>query len=247
MEIRTLLFSTSLLFWPSRLNGLSIPGAKVLTFGYENEPIVVIDEFSGAVELLIKAGLEAEYTEASAYYPGLRAPANPNYLRVRDKMMLEIFNSVFGLRRNIICENASYSLVTTPRSDLTSRQRIPHVDDIIPNVLAIMHYLGPPETGGTAFYRHRRTGYETLTKDRYAAYQTALKLDDEEFGQPAKGYICGDTDRYEMIGKVDAKPDRLILYRGQILHSGWIPHTLPLSSDPAKGRLTINMFLKGNP
>ena len=110
-----------------------------------------------------------------------------------------------------------------------------------------MHYLKGPETGGTAFYRHRRTGFEILTADRYEIYQRALKRDEEEFGPPPPEYICGDTDRYELIGKVDAQPDRLILYRGQALHSGWISNTLPLSSNPAQGRLTINMFLTGYP
>lgn len=225
----------------------NISGAKIINFGNEKAPIVIIDNFTGAVELLIEAGLQAQYSQSLAAYPGLRAPANPNYLKLRDGLMLKIFNSVFGLYKNISCEDASYSLVTTARHELTASQSIPHIDDTSPNVLAIMHYLRNIETGGTAFYRHRRTGYETITAERYPDYQKALRLDEEDYGPPAPGYISGDTERYELIGKVDAKPDRLILYRGQALHSGWIPPSLPLSADPAKGRLTINMFLTGYP
>ena len=48
-----------------------------------------------------------------------------------------------------------------------------------------------------------------------------------------------------MIGEVEARPDRLVLYRGRLLHSGVIPAPQALSDDPKTGRLTINMFLRG--
>jgi len=76
-----------------------IAGAETINFGQEKSPIVIIDNFTGAVELLIEAGLKANYKEAPAAYPGLRATANPNYLKLRDAMMLEIFNNIFGLHR----------------------------------------------------------------------------------------------------------------------------------------------------
>lgn len=47
-----------------------------------------------------------------------------------------------------------------------------------------------------------------------------------------------------MIGEIAAVPDRLILYRGRLLHSGVIPQRDKLSSDPAAVRLTINLFLE---
>ncbi len=227
------------------LDTSNIAGATTLYIGEEKEPVVIIDKFSNNIDMIIEAGLKAEYQKSESAYPGLRAPANPNYLKLRDAMMFKIFSTIFGLSKHIKCENAAYSLVTTPRNALTPQQCLPHIDDVAPNVLAIMHYLRGPETGGTAFYRHRRTGFETLTIDRYEKYQEAMREDDEDFGPPAQNYIGGHTERYEMIEKIDAKPDRLILYRGYLLHSGWISQTLPLSTDPADGRLTVNMFLKG--
>ena len=50
----------------------------------------------------------------------------------------------------------------------------------------------------------------------------------------------------EQIGAVEARPDRMALYRGRQLHSGIIPDPAALSDDPARGRLTINMFLFGS-
>jgi len=227
------------------LNINHIAGATTLFLGQEKEPVVIIDNFSNALSPIISAALTADYQKADAAYPGLRAPANPNYLKLRDGLMFQIFSEIFGLAKHIKCESASYSLVTLPPAELNVRQRIPHVDDVNPNILAIMHYLKGPEDNGTAFYRHRRTGFETITSERYGIYQAALKKDDEAYGPPPLEYICGDTERYEMIGNVKAKADRLIIYRGYMLHSGQITQDMDLSPDPAKGRLTVNMFLRG--
>ena len=49
-----------------------------------------------------------------------------------------------------------------------------------------------------------------------------------------------------MIDEVEARPDRLVLYRGRQLDSGVIPDIAALSPDPRRGRLTINMFLIGS-
>ncbi len=107
-----------------------------------------------------------------------------------------------------------------------------------------MHYLLGPESGGTAFYRHRATGFEAITPDRQARYEDAAQAEDHS-GEPGPAYHYGDNDRYEMIGEIEAKPDRFILYRGWSLHSGVIPTNANLSADPSEGRLTINMFLMG--
>ena len=141
---------------------------------------------------------------------------------------------------------AAYSLVTRGAADLSPPQRIPHHDHTAPNVLAAMHYLLGPESGGTAFYRHRRTGFETITPERKARYEAALREDEREFGPMPQGYYYGDSDRYELIGEVEARPDRFAIYRGRLLHSGIIPAPEKLSSDPGSGRLTINLFLGGS-
>lgn len=219
---------------------------KTIYLGRDKSPLVIIDGFSNAVELIISAGLQANYKPAGAAYPGLRAAANPNYLKLHDALMFQIFQETFNLSKHIAVENAAYSLVTTPRTELKDYQCIPHIDDTNSNLLAIMHFLRGPETGGTAFYRHKRTGFETITAERYDSYKRALAEDEAAYGPPVKDYIHGDTNRFEMIENIEARPDRLVIYRGHALHSGYITPMTHLSSDPAKGRLTVNMFLKGH-
>ncbi|RNJ61953.1 MAG: hypothetical protein EDM03_10610 [Porphyrobacter sp. IPPAS B-1204] len=225
-----------------------LPDASITVerLGREGEPLVIIDNFTGQPERLRAMGTAAQYHPAGVDYPGRRALADPSYLDLRRELMMQVMGRVFGLSRGISCEIAAFSLVTLPPEQLSPRQRIPHHDHSDAGRVAIMHYLDGPDSGGTAFYRHRRTGFEAITPEREAAYAAALAEDERDYGPPPLAYPHGDSDAFEQIGAVEARPDRLALYRGRQLHSGIIPDPAALSDDPAKGRLTVNMFLFGS-
>ena len=229
------------------LTPMQLPQAKVSVrrIGKEGEPLVIIDHFTGQPERLRAMGGAAQYYPAGVDYPGIRAPADPSYLDLRRELMMRVIGEVFGLRQSISCEVAAFSVVTLSPEQLSPRQRIPHHDHSDGGRVAIMHYLDGPESGGTAFYRHRRTGFEAITPDREDAYAAALEEDAREFGEPPAGYPQ-DSERFEKIAEVEARVDRLALYRGRQLHSGIIPDAGALSDDPASGRLTVNMFLYGS-
>jgi hypothetical protein len=224
-----------------------LPDATVTVerLGREGEPLVIIDNFTGQPERLRAMGLAAHYHPAGVDYPGIRALADPSYLDLRRELMMQVMARVFGLSRGVQCEIAAFSLVTLAPEQLSLRQRIPHHDHSDAGRVAIMHYLDGPASGGTAFFRHKRTGFEAITPAREAAFAAALAEDEREFGPPPPGYPLGDSDAYEQIGAVEARPDRMALYRGRQLHSGIIPDPAALSADPAQGRLTVNMFLYG--
>ena len=213
--------------------------------GAEGEPLVIIDGFSGAVDALLEAGYVTAYRHAGASYPGIRSWADPSYLDRRRPLMMQIMQRVFGFSRGVRLDASTFSLVTLAEHQLAPLQRIPHYDHAGGEVVAVMHYLHGPETGGTAFYRHRRTGFETITPARESAYNEALAQDERCYGMPQARYFYGDSDWFEQIDEVEARPDRLVLYRGRQLHSGVIPDPTLLSTDPRQGRLTINMFLVG--
>lgn len=226
---------------------LSQPQVSVRKIGRIGAPLVIVDGFSGKVDKLLEAGYAAEYEDPGAGYPGKRAWFDPGYLDIRRDLMMQIVRRVFGIAHGIRSDLSCFSLVTTPEAELHPLQRIPHYDRASSgHVIGIMHYLLGPESGGTAFYRHRRTGLELIADDDIAGYEAAIERDDAEYGLPSARYCYGDSERYEMIGEVEARPDRLILYPGRMLHSGIIPDPEKLSSDPRKGRLTINLFLVGN-
>lgn len=222
------------------------PKVSVSRIGSEGEPLVVIDNFTGQPERLRAMGEQAQYYPAGVDYPGIRAPADPSYLDIRRELMMRVMGQVFGLNRSIACEVAAFSVVTLAPESLSARQRIPHHDHSDAGRVAVMHYLDGPHSGGTAFYRHKRTGFETIRPEREAGYAAALDEDAREFGEPPVAYPCADTPGFEQIGAVEARVDRLALYRGRQLHSGIIPDPQVLSDDPARGRLTVNMFLNGS-
>ena len=221
------------------------PQISLRHMGREGEPLVVIDRFSGMVESLFEAGYGATYQHAGAAYPGIRSWADPSYLDRRRDLMMQIMQRVFGFTRGARLDASTFSLVTLGEHELAPLQRIPHYDHASGEVIAVMHYLQGPESGGTAFYRHRRTGFETVTPQREPAYNRALAEDERAYGMPPARFCHGDTAWFEQIDEVEAQPDRLVLYRGRQLHSGVIPDPQALSADPRRGRLTINMFLIG--
>lgn len=222
------------------------PQMTVHRFGAEREPVVQIDNYSGMAGELLARGRAATYQHAGASYPGIRSWCEPDYLDRNRALMFQALQQVFGFRRGLKLEVSTYSVVTLAESDLSPLQRLPHYDHATGELVAVMHYLQGPETGGTAFYRHHRTGFETISPEREAAYGAGLAADEREYGLPPARYHYGSNERFELIGEVEAQPDRLILYRGRLLHSGVIPDPAALSSDPAQGRVTINMFLRGH-
>lgn len=226
---------------------MSLPEATVTVrrMGREGEPLVIIDGFSGKVDELREAGYAATYRHAGAAYPGVRSWAEPDYLDLRRPLMMQIMQRVFGLTRGVEMDASTFSLVTLPEAELSPPQRLPHYDHASDRIIGVMHYLLGPETGGTAFYRQRRTGFEAITPEREGAYFDALEADEREHGMVPPRYCHGDSAWFEMIDEVEAQPDRMIIYRGRQLHSGVIPDPAALSPDPRKGRLTINMFIRG--
>ena len=106
---------------------------------------------------------------------------------------------------------------------------------------AFIHYLCPPSCGGTSFYRHRATGFECVSPPRLAEYRGCLTRE-LNARAPAPEYVRGDTGLFERIHSVPAEYNRLIVYKGNALHSGDIPEDLPLTEDPRQGRLTVNGF-----
>jgi Family of unknown function (DUF6445) len=225
----------------------TLPEAKVTVrrMGREGEPLVIIDDFSGMADTLLAAGRTATYEPAGASYPGVRSWADPGYLDRRRDLMMQVMHRIFGFTRGVELKVSTFSLVTLTENQLEPSQRIPHHDHSGAEVVAIMHYLLGPDSGGTAFYRHRRTGFETITPSRETVYSAALAEDFHQFGPPPPRYHYGDSDAFALIDEVAAAPDRLAIYRGRQLHSGVIPDPRALSADPGQGRLTINMFLVG--
>jgi len=219
------------------------PTPEILRFGTEQEPVVVIDDFSTNANTLLGDARSQHYGSGGQHYPGHRAPAPRQYLSERRGRLNSVLSERFGMHAGARLIECSYSLITTPPHELTPIQRLPHFDTTERGWIALLHYLCPPEQGGTSFYRHRATGFEAITEARRSAYDDALHAEMREHGLPPARYFSGSTDQFERIGGVEACFNRMAIYRGRNLHSGDIRQPETAVFDPARARLTINSFL----
>jgi hypothetical protein len=183
------------------------------------------------------------FAKRDNYYPGLRARAPNGYMNRVYLALAPLIAKVFGVTAN---ERPSascvFSLATLAPADLNLAQSLPHVDSTDARELAILHFLCDARWGGTAFFRHRATGFESVTDDRSAAYFPSLNADVARH-PPARGYIRSSTEIFEQTAEIDARFNRAIIYRGNVLHSGQVDAALGLSADPRAGRLTANTFV----
>lgn len=218
---------------------------EVVRIGAEQAPVLVVDDFLSEPQLLVdyaadQGGFSAD---TAAYYPGVRAPAPAIYSFALRAFLGAAVAEAFGLDGfKVSRERVDFSIVTTPPERLAVLQRMPHIDNTNPGHFAVLHYLCGPGHGGTAFYRHRATGFETIDQARFPAYKSAVEGELAALGPPPSGYVGGDDARFERIAAFEAVFNRVLVYRGLSLHSADIGPDASFDADPRTGRLTANAF-----
>ena len=215
-----------------------------LKIGREKAPLVVIDNVVSDPDHLVNVAASKQFGEVASYYPGIRAKVSLSYQQFILEQLRGVFAEEFAFESGAVRFTAChYSLVTTPPEQLTYLQRIPHVDSVASKELAFVHYLFKADFGGTAFYRHRKTGFEYIDQDRKAEYLRCLEEEKSGPHSPPAEYINGDTPLYELLGTQQGLFNRLVIYRRNSLHSGALSPKFVADPDPRTGRLSINGFL----
>lgn len=218
------------------------PDIVVRRIGVEQQSIAIVDGFHPDPGALREAAGAAHFGPAHRHYPGIRADLPADYFAQVRPALTAVLREVFGAPRQIDLLDASFSIVTAPPETLATAQRLPHIDAVAPGRIALVHYLSRDDGDGTAFSRHRATGYETIDPGRSVDY--LARLDAElRGGAPPAGYINGDTALFVETARVEARYNRAVIYRSALLHSGAISPDARLDPDPATGRLTVTAFL----
>lgn len=219
---------------------------QFLQLGLERTPLLVIDNVLLETDWLCQQAQQAKFSgQADNYYPGIRAVSPLVYQQAITQALFPLLHNVFapkatGLRTLM----SAYSIATTGVQELRPIQMLPHFDTVEPLQLAMVHYLCSEEFGGTSFYRHNETGFERITAARLPAYAGLLKQQAKAARLHERpGYMNGTTLLFERLHQVSAQMNRVVIYPGNLLHSGDI-QAARLSADPTKGRLTISSFLQ---
>lgn len=213
--------------------------------GIEEEKVLIIDNFLKNPDELVDLAVSQTFTPYNTQYPGIKSPAPAEYTRELLGRLVPIIANHYDLppRQHLECSNCSFSLVTLPENDLNLIQRAPHRDSSYPFQFAVLLYLCDAEHGGTSFYRHNLTQFETISTAKSAIYDHVCANDVAQNGEPEARYQQESDRRYDKIGEVDIRFNRLVVYRSWLLHSARINPRKSVDANPRTGRLTLNSFL----
>lgn len=213
--------------------------------GTEGAPLLVVDQAVADPDRLVHKASRGHFAPQGALFPGLRVRAPLSYEVFLEHLVRPLLAEHFHLpaQARFVFPMCHYSLVTLPPERLSFPQRVPHVDSVRDNGLATVHYLFRGDWGGTAFYRHRATGFEVVDEARRETYFETLQDESRREDATDGGYINGDSALFERVDSVDGVYNRLVVYRRNSLHSGNIDsHRVP-PADVQAGRLSINSFI----
>lgn len=222
------------------------PSVHCQLIGTEQTPLLVIDHFFPAPDWLWQQAQQGDYqADPANFYPGVRAPTPQSYQDALQNL-LPLLQQVYAPQaQHLRVLSSAFSLACTPAAQLKPIQMLPHFDTVEPHQLAMVHYLCDARQGGTAFYRHRYSGFERISAERLQSYGPVLKQQAMAARlHESPRYMHGSSALFQQIAEVEACFNRAVIYPGNLLHSGNIRELAASAADPAKGRLTISSFLQ---
>jgi hypothetical protein len=213
--------------------------------GAERQPLMIVDDVLADPQAMIDAAREAKfYVPHHTNYPGINAPVPQSYYLTVITALRGPIEAAFGVPHSAYLSYFGFfALATVGAYDAQPIQKIPHRDSPDPNRLAMVHYLCRGGFGGTGFFRHRATGFESVDASRQADYESAARRELDGMPPGTSGFIPAQTRNYQLIGQSEAVFNRLIVYRSHVLHSALLADGAG-SADPTVGRLTANGFIE---
>ncbi len=217
----------------------------------EQHACVVIDDFlQNPDEVVAYASARAaDFSMPERAYPGVVLPLANNMMAPLNRFIQMEMSRLFSFCRGGIEFHAQLSMTTLQPRDFSWIQRLCHTDPKLAdgrrNYAALLYLFRDPALGGTGFFRWKNPEFwaemSTRQRDDPLAGLDELQQGYAMFREPAC-YMTQSNDAAELIDTVPARFNRLVFYPGDLPHNAAIEHPELLSSDPAKGRLTLNCF-----
>jgi hypothetical protein len=216
--------------------------------GNEQQKILIIDNLMKHPEAMVDFAADTSFDldkKEGNYYPGIRVPPPREYFPALMSVIRPILQQEYGIQWHADMTKAecAISLLTFRPEELSQFQSLPHFDSPNPRQFALLHYLCDKKHGGTAFYRHNATNFETISRERLNGFMDTYMEDLETNGPPQKEYITDSNERFTRIGSVDIDYNRLVIYPSFLLHSARVDPTISVDANPRTGRLTVNAFV----
>lgn len=221
------------------------PAAKIQAcrLGAEQFPLIVIDDLIAQPETLVETAAQEDWAPPKGtFYPGINAKLPYDYVEIVHNSLRPLIARTFGIPLDIrVSVRGFFALTTLPFDQFGPIQRVPHFDNTFHDHLALVHYLAPNQTGGTGFFRHIKTGWESISHQRHDPYVHMMTEWMRHHSHELKTYAGPETPGYEMYFRVPFKFNRALIYPSNVLHCALYDGTNQ-SDDPLNGRLTANTF-----
>jgi hypothetical protein len=222
----------------------------------DNNRCVVVDNFLKHPESLVEfARSNADTFEMQEIgYPGVLADVSPNAMGEIHHFLKSRMSREFSFMKGGIRTSTYLSMATRQPGELAPLQRLCHSDPRQSleraNYAGLVYLFDNEALGGTGFYRWKeRKLIEEATAMEINAPGSSLEFLQQHFEmyRVAPRYMGGSNEIAELLLEVPARFNRLVFYSGDLPHSAHIPQPELLSTDFARGRLTLNCFASVRP
>jgi Family of unknown function (DUF6445) len=203
----------------------------------------VLSDPQALVDLALKHRAAFTMAEGNAF-PGLELPLPQAMLDRFAELFSQHARAAIGARR-VLSASGRLSMVTLQPASLSALQRVCHRDRLAAQAdqcvgAAVLYLFRDERLGGTSFFRSRHDAQQTEALMRRWSMLDAATFEAETGAAP--GYLLGSNPHFEHVARIDARFNRLICYDGSLFHGSHIAQPELLSDDPARGRLTLNLF-----
>jgi Family of unknown function (DUF6445) len=210
--------------------------------GNEQNTVLIVDDALSNPDVLLAFAEAATFgpPPPKSRYPGLVALLPESYVKLLRWEMQQPFRSLYGV--NHVAPAPVYGffgIATVPTAEFAASQTAPHTDTVRLDSFASVHYLSQTSFGGTAFYRHKATGFEVISPIRSDKYARVRR---EELAKMEGQPPLAVEGLYEEIAYIEPVFNRLVLYRAGQLHRSRLNSDAALTDNPRTGRLTANLF-----
>ena len=224
---------------------------QISYIGTEQTPVIVIDNFAASLSPLLDYAVNrAPFgQDPASFYPGVRATLPKQYVVDVLNQLYQLIYHVYQIPNTLRIQMQAlyFSLISTAPDDLKPLQRLPHFDTASQHYFAILHYLNDGEHGNTAFFRHIPTGFESINDARTEDYFAAAQPFVSQLSHAKPAYFVESNQDFEIYHQVEYRPNRLVIYPGNLLHSTLVNPETDIDASPSTGRLTANIFIEFKP
>ena len=217
----------------------------------DGESCVIVDDFLEDPDAVIEFACANQnaFTQPEYPYPGVRLDLDERMVEDLHQFIRLRMSRQFSFLRGDIVQRSGLSIITMAPDELSVYQRLCHIDPSQTGrrqYAALVYLYDDERLGGTAFYRIKQPViYEHALHVCWhddAAASRFLAEHCELFRGPPR-YMTDSNELAELLTVVPARFNRLVFYRGDMHHSGYITAPELLTDDLRTGRLTLNCFI----